>query len=240
MRSLSDVKPIYTASLTISDEAGPLQVRKSWRQDDDGGFFEDSGAAWSRLDKGETTPKALMETCVIDLEDGLTWQFEMQATSPVPAHTLPEVLQNLGIYYFNIDKEAERKAQKDLIWCEFEKPILVPRKQALELRVTWPFGITGTDYILELTRTQMVKYGADKEAIIFETRRGVNVFHEKWEANLASNTNLETGKGATWRADLDSWFPSDSHSSKKGEGLVFILDKLFSVQNIIRGKNVVS
>lgn len=254
IHDLSDVQPVYTATLTLDTEDYPgyLQLVRSWKEGD-GELVGAGGPSWYRLDQGAIRPKVLLETCVIDLEDGLSWQFEMQATRPIDANKLRKEFQDLGAYFFNIKEQEARQMQPGIIWCDFElnKGSLRPVKQkkALELRVAWQFGIQNSNYTVEIAKVQEIKYelkpNGEKEAIIFEPRWTVHVVHRGWQENLALNTNIGIGKDAPWRADMETWFPlnddaafgvSSDKDESQPDGCVVMLEKLFKIQQIIRGK----
>ena len=255
IRHLADVMPVYTATLTLDadDKAGPLQLSKSWREEN-GHMAEASGATWHRL--ASDSAKCLLEACVVDLEDGLAWQFEMHATTPIPGEFLRQDYHDLGTYFFDIKRKEAQNTNGNEIWCEFQKnernmPRFVGRKLWLDMKTTWQFGMKNSGYTVEVAKNQKVKYdgrtlaGPTEEATQYEARWTVQVVHSKWESNLAENANLDMGKGATWRADLETWFPmDDDHSRSKTnddsrpgiEGHVTMMEKLFRVQAIIRGE----
>lgn len=255
MHELSDIQPTYTAMLTVdpNDGGGFVQLSKSWKESEND-LVEKTGASWNRLRIGESAGKCLLQTCVVNLEDGLSWAFEIDGRSPTDVDTLPPALQDLGLYHFNIKQHEARDIEGTDVWCEFEKnengkPRQVARKKRLELYTSWEFGIKNSYYTVEVMKTQMVRYDAvaatlagQEQATVFEPRWAIQVKHQNWELNVAENANLGVGCGAGWRADLETWFPMDDSFDKgaagsRNNGHVELMEKLIRIQSIIKGEN---
>ncbi|KAL1306697.1 hypothetical protein AAFC00_005367 [Neodothiora populina] len=253
---LEDVRPTFTATLTLDADAigsNFIQLSKVW-QEIDNDFVVLSGPSFYRLEQEDLSARCIMATCVLNVGDGMSWAIEMLARIPIEKESLKTELYDLGNYYFNIKEREARDVRGKDVWCEFEKkednkPRLVARKKMLELRTSWEHAIVNTRYVVEITKFQQVKYdttdkaiAGKEEATVYEPRWTLQMKHRDWDRNLAENSNLAMGKGASWRTDLDTWFPRDEDSDKekrpgaKPEGHVQMLDNLFRLQDIIRGE----
>ncbi|GAB7350895.1 hypothetical protein MBLNU459_g1410t1 [Dothideomycetes sp. NU459] len=249
---LSEVVPIYTAALTVdaNDGRGSVVLTKVWQEHD--GFFNEISKDWSRLHathKGGDAPSMFLDLTMTDLKDGLSWNLEISASSAVNKDKLPVSLQNLADYNFNIIEEKARDIDSSDRWCEFErdhqgKPKPVQRKQALSQRIAWQFDIARSGYTVEVVKIQSIKYTPGltpgrEVTMVYEPRWGVNVTHRNWDMSLAQHTDLEIGRGASWTADLPTWFPLDDDDKEKGtvnnDGHVGMVRKLMRIQEIVCG-----
>lgn len=250
-QQMDDVKPIYTASLTIDMEKqhGLVVLTKSWQEYDNGDFLETS-TKWAGLDPAddEAAPSTLLDISMTDLKQGLSWNFEMTATRTIDANELPEWLQALGgwHYFVVIPKEA-RNLAGNRQWCQFElyngvlKP--VARKRALQQRITWQFDIANSAYSVEVVKIQDVTYRKGdvpgrEIPVAYEPRWAVNVVHRDWEVRLAEHTFLDAGRPAAWLADLPTWFPvDDDKPSSDNNGHIELVRKLMKIQEIVCGES---
>lgn len=256
--ALFELKPTYTATLVVEpkDGLGNLQLTKSWKHEEKenadiiADIITDGPPTWQRLEVGANTAKSLLEACVVDLEDGLAWQFELSASSIVPPESLPETLATLGLERFNIKPAEARNDKGDAVWCEFEKdasgnPVLVPKKKSLHLRKAWRLWTANSDYTVEVSKTQKVLYRATATTLpgketgfAYKARWEVRVFHRNWERELAQHANLGMGRGATWQPNIKTWFPMDDtgEAGATNCGHIALMEKLYKLQSIITGQ----
>lgn len=248
---MNDVKPTYTAALTVDTEkhqSGIAVLTKSWEEYD--GLFNETSTKWAGLDqvyKDDGVPSTLLDISMTDLKQGLGWDFEITATRVVEPENLPKWLEELGtVHYFSVIPEEARNIESDRQWCQFEvydgksKPVL--RKRALQQRIIWQFDITNSDYTVEVSKIQNIKYvdgttPGRETPVVYEPRWAINVVHRDWAVSLAEHTNLDIGRPASWLANLPTWFPvDDDKQSLDNNGHIELVRKLMKIQEIVCGK----
>lgn len=245
VKNLEDIKPSYIATLTVGNDAGDIQLSKTWEEN--GGDYDCASTRWSRLEKGSPTSNSLLAVSLVDPADGLAWQVEITATQTMEEARVPTSLRHLSDWYWKFNAQKAASEDPRAIWVDFTHP--VNDKKSLLLRTEWRYGIPNSDYSVLVAKVKNVTYrqrdltrtGMEQSMEIEESRWGVSVVHRKWEALFDEHANLAIGAGARWRPDLPTWFPADSVPGQEEEpknsatGVESFVEKLMMIKSIARG-----
>jgi len=241
-KSLVDVKPSYTAVLTVTLANGEnVELSKTWEEN--GHDFDAVGHKWSYISPSGR-PLNLLDLKLLDLSDGFAWCIEV--TAGATTSDIPATLRDLLDYHWKIHREVAKNAQSQDLWSFFERD--VPNKKRLQQRTEYHFGIRDSDYTVQIARVQNFRYGPPQSGmqqpmVAYEPRWCVKVFHRDWNTKLSQNANLDIGRAARWRADLQTWFPVDSvpgstAAPKPAEtGVDDFLEKLSLVYGMVTNKH---
>lgn len=243
--SLLDVKPKYTALLTVKHAAGDIQLSKTWEEA--GYDFACISKQWARLEKGADTANALLDSSVVDPTDGRAWHVEINATQCLDEARVPRSLQNLAHWGWKFNAKKARSDDPTLIWVDFvNNP--VNDKKGLQLRTEWHYDMPHEGYVVTIAKVRNVKYlprnitvaGGDQPVQIEEDRWGISLSHRAWDTAFSKNARLAIGEGADWKPDLPTWFPLDKGSGE-GEkpkpatfGVEEFLKNLMTIRGIVK------
>ena len=248
--SLTDVKPVYTAIFTFADEAGDLQLTKTWCEMSDTSaktsLFEETTRKWTRLDRDASTSTALLDVNMIDIDAILAWNISIRSQHCVNERRLAKALIDFS-YSIQIQPELARKQNIDKAFVTY-KAYGVKLKR-LQLRISYHFDIrTGegmvTDYALNLTRFQdrVFAHASGKlapvaEPVVCEPRWALNVYRNEWATKFAVNESLKVGEVADWNDDIESWFPQNPSrvgAESKDAGLEHFIDHLHRIAKVVQ------
>lgn len=249
-RRLKDVQPVYKATLTLEPPELDyiVQLSKSWQ--DNYSSLDHVSTKWMRLDKTSSpAPAVLLDMSITDIADGFAWQFDMLGTQIVNEDGLPRWLKELAEWRLAVVPDAAHKLDPLTHWWRLDGPAY--GKKSVEQRVAWHYNITNSDYTLELAQVQDMKWvpspkggppGITDMLEKYEPYWTLSVTNRIWESNFSQNCNVGLGRGATWAADLQSWFPADSIPGRShnratagaaGDGFEAFMQKLDTIRDVI-------
>ena len=82
--NLVEVEPVYSVTFTFGNEAGDLRLTMIWRKADDAAGsptgFDVESKQWTRLDRDTGSDVPLLDIALSDLNTGMAWQFDIQAS----------------------------------------------------------------------------------------------------------------------------------------------------------------
>ncbi|KAG9834096.1 hypothetical protein KCU98_g12086, partial [Aureobasidium melanogenum] len=171
----------------------------------------------------------------------------MSALGVPDSSHLPQWVRDHAEFYVNLQPEKARNAES---FCDFEsydgQPKPLAHKRANREKIAWKFEMREpySGYEVEVAKFFNKHYtesaiGGREPVTTFEGRWTVEVKHRQWSSLLSENHELRAGKGAEWKADIQSWFPVDSDdTNEKLKGHVELLHVLQRVQDIVLGKSL--
>ncbi|KAG9682284.1 hypothetical protein KCU95_g14397, partial [Aureobasidium melanogenum] len=246
VRDLADTKPEYTASIEvdIKDGRGNVLITKRWHEEN--GSFSPSNPEFKRVIE-QTGRTRFLEVYLTDTLSDLTWLLDMSALGVPDSSHLPQWVRDHAEFYVNLQPEKARNAES---FCDFEsydgRPKLLAHKRAIREKISWKFEMREpySGYEVEVAKVFNKHYtesviGGREPVTTFEGRWTIEVKHRQWSSLLSENHELRAGKGAEWKADIQSWFPVDStDTNEKLKGHVELLRALERVQDIVLGKSL--
>ncbi|KAH0400453.1 hypothetical protein KCU89_g5172, partial [Aureobasidium melanogenum] len=246
VRDIADTKPEYTASIEvdIKDGRGNVLITKRWHEEN--GSFSASNPEFKRVIE-KTGRTRFLEVYLTDTLSDLTWLLDMSALGVPDSSHLPQWVRDHAEFYVNLQPEKARNAES---FCDFEsydgRPKPLAHKRAIREKIAWKFEMREpySGYEVEVAKVFNKHYtesaiGGREPVTSFEGRWTVEVKHRQWSSLLSENHELRAGKGAEWKADIQSWFPVDSNdTNEKLKGHVELLHALQRVQNIVLGKSL--
>lgn len=246
VRDLADTKPEYTASIEvdIKDGRGNVLITKRWHEEN--GSFSASNPEFKRVIE-KTGRTRFLEVYLTDTLSNLTWLLDISALGVPDSSHLPQWVRDHAEFYVNLHPENARHAES---FCDFEtydgQPKPLAHKRAIREKIMWKFEMKEpySGYEVEVAKVFNKHYtacaiGGREPVTSFEGRWTVEVKHRQWSSLLSENHELRAGKGAEWKADIQSWFPVDSNdTNEKLKGHVELLHALQRVQDIVLGKNL--
>ena len=247
---LTDVKPVYTAIFTFADEAGDLQLIKTWCEMADTSaktsLFEETTRKWTRLDRDASTPTPLLDVNIIDIDATLAWKISVRSQHCVNERRLSKALVDFS-YSIQIEPELARKQTIDKAFVTYRAYGV--KLKSLQLRISYHFDIrTGegmvTDYALNVTRFQdrvfahdQEKVAAVAEPVAYEPRWALNVYRNEWATKFAVNESFKVGEVADWDDDIETWFPKNPRrvaAESKLSGMEHFMEHLHRIAKVVR------
>ena len=175
----------------------------------------------------------------------MAWQFEIHAAQSIEEARLPNGFSEFGdSRSLRPDANAARKATNpsatDVSFVIYRPSFAHLRHQ--EQRLTYRYGIVGSDYTVELSRFQHRSFPAREarilapavEPTVFESRWGLSVHRIEWDTMFTRNERLPIGEKADWSHEEDVWFPPNySVDDEKQSGFVQMMEKLKRVKTLV-------
>ncbi|KAK3720392.1 hypothetical protein LTR37_003803 [Vermiconidia calcicola] len=244
---LADIKPVYSAVFIFAEEAGDLRLTVTWEETQDAGSstatFELVSRKWARLERDTVSLSPIVDVCLKDLMSGFAWQFDIQAAQAVNESRLSEKLLDFS-QSIKINAVEARKASPDKLFVIHKA--FVGHLKSIQQRISYRYGIFGSDYTLELTRFQGRTFQPrrsliepPKEVAVYEPRWSLDVYRLEWDKEFTNNERLAIGESADWRHDVDTWFPEDITSDSRSEdaggaGFAQLMEKLRRVGKLMK------
>jgi hypothetical protein len=248
---LSDVKPLYTAVFTFNDpsnsEAGNIRLAMTWQETTDANSttptYERISKKWTRLDRDGGTPTSILDISLTEIHTGMAWQFEIHAAQSIEEGRLPNGISELGDSVRPEANAARKAANPSATEISFViyRPSFAHLKH-LEQRITYCYGVVGTDYTLKLSRFQHRSFPTREARIlakavvptVFESRWGLSVHRTQWDTWFAKNERLPIGEKADLSHEEDVWFPPEySPDGEKLPGFAQMMEKLKRIKAMV-------
>jgi hypothetical protein len=240
---LAEIKPMYTAVFTFVDpsnsEAGEIRLTVIWEELQDSLLktptYDQTSKKWTRLERDAETPSSILNISLSDLTTGMAWQFDVHAAQTIDEARLPRGLSEFGDSVTpdaKIARKAADPSNADMSFVTY-RPSNAHLKH-VEQRLTYRYGLIGSDFTLELTRFQHSSFPDRKfpilskaELILYEARWGLSLHRIEWDTMFTKNERLPVGEKADWSRKEDVWFPSDTQ--KGFEQMMETLDHVASL-----------
>ncbi|KAK4547294.1 hypothetical protein LTR36_000949 [Oleoguttula mirabilis] len=248
---LSDVKPVYSAMFTFSDEAGNLRLTVDWQEAQDVGnekfSFEQLSKKWTRLERDNGKPTSLLDVSLTDLRSGSAWQYDIHASQAVDESRLPRQLVDFA-NNLRFDPAAAKKESRDALFVRLNPHATL---RSFQQRVSYRYTIANSDFKLELSRFQDRVYPARTASIasgglptLYEPRWSLSVYRTEWDTMFSQNERLSIGDQTTWQDDVATWFPydvgpgiSNSADADEGRGWDQLIEKLQKIETLVQSAN---
>lgn len=251
---LADIKPVYSAIFIFADETSDLRLSMSWQEAQDPdttkAAFDLISKKWARLERensdvgSPSAPTPLLDVSLTDLNTGMAWQFDIEAAQGVEESRLPRPFTEFA-HGVVIDANAILKGSD-------EKPFVIYKSygviiKSIQQRTSHRYGLSSSDYTLELTRCQDRMYPPRKSAFmpageptVYEPRWSLSVYRIAWDTMFTKNERLPIGEIANWEHDVETWFPEDLTASpgpegQKPQGFGQLLEKLKAISKLLKG-----
>ena len=247
-RTLRDDKPIYSGMFIVRDSGDRGDLRCEIIFKDLGDTIERNSLHWSRLDPGSRTPTKLLDIPLVDLRKGSAWALEVTATQTIlDTSQIPS-----SLLQWAQKVEIDGRRARDLVAPKrFLKFPGDARVFYYEQKVAWTFNLTGSQYQVEIARTEHMDMSARGQSAepaaafsynVLEPRWSVTVRHDEWRSLLGSHPNLKVGEGSKYEINAMKWFPRDrnldygNETKKDQDGFANLLEKLGKIERVVRGE----
>jgi hypothetical protein len=232
---LSEVDPMFSAYFVFTDKAGDLRLSMAWRVAFGTGpskpEFDVVKMQWTRLDVDSGEAMRLVDINLTDLQDGSSWNIELSTEKPVPNDKLPPALR---WFAQKVKISPDAVAIQDPLRAFVVYPPNPAMRRMQESR-DYHYGLSYTDYTLELSRYQVKDTVPGHEHQTFEPRWSLGVYRTAWHTNFAHNQNLKVGESAPWSGDMEEWFPRDIGGPDTEQDVFSqLLKKLERVEAVVR------
>lgn len=208
---LTDVKPVYSAIFTFTDEAGDLRLSIEWQETKDPITekinFEEISRKWTRLERDTGVPTPVLDISLTDLNTSSAWQFDILASQTVVEARLSQQLHTFALN-LRLDPAAAKHQDPARLFVRYNP---YANLQSLQQRISYRYTLANSDFALELSRFQVRTFLSRKftEPVIYEPRWSLSVFRTQWDTMFTQNERLSIGNAVTWEDDVATWFPSD-------------------------------
>lgn len=249
---LTNIKPVYTALFTFVDptnsEAGDIRLTMIWEELQDSVLEKTTydhpiSKKWTRLERDAKSPTEILNVSLSDLATGMAWQFDINAAQTIDESRLPRALSEFEESVHPDAKIAHKTgdpANADVSFVKYGRSNVHLRH--IEQRITYRYGVTGSDYTLELIRFQHSSFPERKILILskvqptlYEARWGLSLHRIQWDFMFTENERLPVGKRADWSHDEDVWFPNDIYNAgeTKQKGFEQMMEKLNRIASLV-------
>ena len=249
-RNLSSVKPLHQAIITfvdpINSELGDIRLTMIWQEQQDWNSstptYEQVSKKWTRLDRDTQAPISILGATLCSIT-GAAYQFEINAATSIEEDKLPKGYAEYG-NSIRPDPKAAQKATKptssDMSFLLYRSSF--QHLKSLEQRLTYRYGIKGSDYTLELVRFQHKTFSpkenlfvASTAPTIYEARWGLSFYRIEWDTMFAQNERLPIGERTDWSEEEAVWFPKDyADEDTDVQGFAGMMSKLKRIQNLVK------